>query len=148
MIDDTLSNPESDTFAYIQFTIEALHRLGRLDVAVAEVEDRLPMELFKVVEKAINDISPKSETLMQNKSRNTPKQNSDMESLVLSDLLDVLYGRFEAIAEGYRAVHEVIYKLNKTETSNKGKNLLCSFRGLWELYQSEVCQFTVDYSRA
>ena len=116
-----------------------MHRLGRLDVAVEEVEDRLPTELFKVVEKAINDVSPKSETLMQNKSRNTPKQNSDMESVVLGDLLDVLYGRFEAIAESYRIVHEVIYNLNEAEGSSNNKSLLGSFRGLWELYQSEVC---------
>ena len=140
MIDDTLSNPELDTFAYIQFVIEALYRLGRLEVAVEEVEDRLPMELFKIVEKAINDVSPKSEILMQSKSRNTPKQHSDMESVVLCDLLDVLYGRFEAIAESYRAVHEVIYKLNEAEGSNSSKSFLGGFRGLWELYQSEVCQ--------
>ena len=109
-----------------------------MDVAVEKIEERLPTELFKIVEKAINDVNQKSERVVQNNLRVTQNHISDKESVMLSDLLDVLYGRFEAIAESHRAVHEVIYKITEAEGMNSNKSLLAGFRGLWELYQSEV----------
>ena len=75
---------------------------------------------------------------MQNKLRIIQGQISDIESVMLGDLLDVLFGRFEAIAESHRAVHEVIYRITEAEGMSDSKSLLAGFRGLWELYQSEV----------
>ena len=49
MMEDASKNPESDTFYYIQMIIEALHRRGYLEELVTRIEQRLPVELYKVV---------------------------------------------------------------------------------------------------
>ena len=138
MVDDSSKNPESNTFAYLQFVIEALQRLGRLELAMERVEQRLPSEMFKIVEKAIGDVSP-NVTMLRNKLQSSQTQMSQVESDIIDELLDALYARFEAIAEGHRVVHEVICKIVPSTKSGKENNLSSGFKGLWEIFQSEVC---------
>ncbi|RZM01413.1 MAG: hypothetical protein EOO88_57915 [Pedobacter sp.] len=56
MTDDTTHNPEADTFQYIRLVVESLNKMNRLDLAVNTIEQRLPVELFKVVDKSNNGI--------------------------------------------------------------------------------------------
>ena len=57
---------------------------------------------------------------------------------VLCDLLWTLYSKFEAIAEGHRAMHDIISGIAKREGLRQSVSLTGGFKELWKLYQSEV----------
>ncbi|KAI0865091.1 Sec8 exocyst complex component-specific domain-containing protein [Xylaria cubensis] len=54
--EDPSKNPEADTSWYIALLAESLNRLGRLEGAVETLSQRLPVELFSVVNETINDV--------------------------------------------------------------------------------------------
>ncbi len=58
MVEDPTKNPEADTFYYIHMILESLNKLGQLDEAVSRIEQRMPMELYKVVEKTTTTLMP------------------------------------------------------------------------------------------
>ena len=140
--DDASRNPEIDSFQYIYMIIEGLNKLGHLDVAVDRIDQRLPVELFAIVDRTNQEVDVRHPAHVRN-PHNPDKLGHDfkLESAseeVLNDLLWTLYAKFEAIAEGYRAVHEVIAGIVKREGLRQSENLLGGIRGLWKLYQSEV----------
>lgn len=154
MTDDSTRNPEADTFQYIQLVVEALNRMSRLDIAIDMIEQRLPVELFKVVEKSNNEAAQRHPSTLRayaNKA-NAPRvsklevnlDTEETKSAVLNDLLWTLYARFEAIAEGHRVVHDVIAGITRREGSGDG-SLTRSFKELWKLYQSEIRSLLHDY---
>jgi len=144
MADDSSRNPETDSFEYIHMILEALNKMGRLDVAVDRMEQRLPIELFAVVERTNQEVDvrhPPHLRATEKHDRGKPLidlgRNGDEEG-VLNDLLYTLYSKFEAIAEGHRAVHEVVAGIVVREGLRKSGSLLGGFKELWKLYQSEV----------
>jgi exocyst complex component 4 len=149
MVEDASRNPEADTFYYIHLITESLSRLGRLDVLVSRIEQRLPVELYKVVDKTNNEVDARHPGhIRSTASRNgiaLPTSAGEGQGAVLSDFLWSLYAKFEAIAEGHRVLHEVISsivdreKLPTPETYTKG------FKELWKLYQSEMRSLLHDY---
>ena len=144
-MDDTTRNPETDSFEYIHVILEALNKMGRLDLAVDRMEQRLPIELFAVVERTTQEVDlrhPAHLRVSGTQNGNKPAVNlgnSGEQAEVLRDLLYTLYSKFEAIAEGHRAVHEVIAGIVAREGLRKPDSLLDGFKELWKLYQSEVC---------
>ena len=144
MSDDVSRNPESNSFEYLHMIIEALNKMGRLNMAIDRIEQRLPIELFAVVERTNHEVDLRhpahlratenvnSEHLYLNLQRNRGQQD------VLHDLLWTLYSKFEAVAEGHRAIHDVIAGISQREGFSQSKTLLGGFKELWKLYQSEV----------
>ena len=143
-MDDPTRNPETDSFEYIHMILEALNKMGRLDLAVDRMEQRLPIELFAVVERTTQEVDLRHPAhLRYTADRNRSKPminlgNSGEQAEILRDLLYTLYSKFEAIAEGHRAVHEVIAGIVTREGLRKPDSLLGGFKELWKLYQSEV----------
>lgn len=143
MVEDASRNPEADTFHYIQLLIEALNKMGNLDIAVNQIEQRLPVELFTVVDKTNAEIdtrypsSPRG--FSQDNSTDSPTEAIEKRGHVLTEYLWTLYSKFEAIAEGHRVVHDVIAAIVEREGIPKGSALAGGFKELWKLYQSEVC---------
>jgi exocyst complex component 4 len=151
-IEDTSRSPEADSFQYIQLLLEALSKLGHLEDAVEAVEQRLPVELSKVVERTTSEVQqrhPKSRagTISNKPVKTFLDLNSDRRTsaIVLEDLLGLLYGRFEAIAESYRAFHEVIGGISKREDAGNTLRLTRAFKELWKLYQSAIRSLLHDY---
>ena len=150
MAEDASRNPEADTFYYIHMILESLTRLGQLDSAISRIEQRLPVEMYKVVEKTTNDIDfrfpnhtrAKSETT---KRRITFSPNGDGRGPVLSEFLYTLYSKFEAIAEGHRVVHDVVTGIAAREQMQKPEKFSGSFTELWNLLQSEMRSLLHDY---
>lgn len=146
MTDDSTRNPESDTFSYIQLLVESLNKMDRLDIAVDAVEQRLPVELFKVVEKSNNEVAQRHPSVLrayanQRTAKSYKGANSDeLRTGLLNDLLWTLYARFEAIAESHRVVHDVVSGIVRREGLHEASSapLTRGFKGLWELYQNEV----------
>lgn len=154
MEDDASRNPEVDSFVYIQMVIESLHKLGHLDTAVDRLEQRLPIELFAIVDRTNQEVDMRHTAA----SRGIGKLDSGVNAVeaghpsgraaILNDLLWTLYSKFEAIAEGHRAVHEVLAGIIKRENIRDAAYLTGGFKELWKLYQSEMRSILHDYLAA
>lgn len=147
MTDDSAHNPEADTFQYIRLILESLNKMGRLEIAINTIEDRLPVELFKVVDKSNNEVALRHPSILRayatrrgTKSKHQI-ESDDIRTTLLNDLLWTLYARFEAIAESHRVVHDVVTGIVRREglRGASSKALTRGFKELWKLYQSEVC---------
>ncbi|KAL1860147.1 exocyst subunit [Paecilomyces lecythidis] len=150
MIEDASRNPEADTFSYIQMIIEALNKMGHLDVAVDRIEQRMPVELFAVVDKTNAEVDARHPNLPRGFSSrdsisNSPAEINEERGHVLSEFLWALYAKFEAIAESHRVVHDVIRGIVEREDIPKASNLTGGFKELWKLYQSEIRSLLHDY---
>ena len=117
--------------------------MNSLDVAIDRIEQRLPIELFAIVEKTNHEVGqrhPIRPSGWRNSTKELPEFDLDgvNRDHVLRDLLWTLYSKFEAIAEGHRVVQDVISGIVKREGSRRRDELTGSFKELWKLYQSEV----------
>lgn len=157
--EDPARNPERDTFYYITLVVESLNKLGRLEGAVEQLKQRLPVELFGVVAETVAEIDRKHPSSLrggggsgggsQANSANGlhiyGSRETRMRADVLYDLLWTLYGKFEAIAEGHRVFHEYIKALIRREGAGNNSTLLGSFKELWNLYQNEIRSLLHSY---
>ncbi|PSR83364.1 Sec8 exocyst complex component-specific domain-domain-containing protein [Coniella lustricola] len=149
--EDPGRNPESDTFSYVALLVEALNKLGRLEAAVDTIKQRLPVELFSVVNETINEVDHKHPSSLRGISNGSgglhiySNRETQMRADVIYDLLWTLYGKFEAIAEGHRLFHESIKALIRREGSGNNATLLGSFKELWNLYQNEIRSLLHNY---
>ncbi|KIW75401.1 hypothetical protein Z517_10142 [Fonsecaea pedrosoi CBS 271.37] len=150
MVEDPTKNPETDTFYYIHMIIESLNKLGQLGEAVSRIEQRMPIELYKVAEKTNHDIDAKYPSHLRaqfNKAnrKTYSLQVNDGRAQVLSDFLWTLYSKFEAIAESHRVLHEVIGGIAVREKASKPDKYTTGFKELWKLYQMEMRSILHDY---
>lgn len=151
LIEDAARNPEADSFYYIQLLVESLNKMGKLDAAVEAIEQRLPVELFRVVEKTNNEVDQRHPSSLRAPTRTTKGKidlginDDDVRAMVISDLLWTLYAKFEAIAEGHRVFHDVVVGVTERDHIESERNLTGSFRELWMLYQNEIRSLLHDY---
>ena len=145
MTEDVNRNPEADTFRYIQLILESLNKMGRLETAMEGIEQRMPVELFRIVEKSNNEVDQRHPSSLRGFSSTQQKiaielvaGGADSRSRVLRDLLWTIYAKFEAVAEGHRAVHDIVAGIAKRDGFGDATSLTGSFRELWKLYQNEV----------
>ena len=149
--EDPGRNPESDTFYYVALLVEALNKLGRLEAAVDTIKQRLPVELFSVVNETINEMDHKHPSSLRGVTSGSGEMHiynnreTQMRADVIYDLLWTLYGKFEAIAEGHRLFHESIKALIRREGAGNNAALLGSFKELWNLYQNEIRSLLHNY---
>lgn len=151
--EDPSKNPEADTFHYIMLLVEALNKLGRLESAVDTLKQRLPVELFSVVNDTVVDMDQKHPASMRGSSSGTRRhvrslfddRETQMKRRVINDLLGNLYAKFEAIAEGHRIFHEAIKAIIRREGAGNNSALLGSFKELWNLYQNELRSLVHNY---
>lgn len=143
MVEDASKNPEADTFYYIHMILEALSKLGQLGEAISRIEQRMPMELYKVVEKTNHDIDSKYPSHLRGQLNKANRKVmslhvNDGRAQVLSDFLWTLYSKFEAIAESHRVLHEVVAGIALRENMSKPERYTTGFKELWKLYQMEM----------
>lgn len=130
-------NPESNSFEYIETLLEALAVLGKLGGALDNVAQRLPIELFSLVEGTIEEIRDRSD-LGKRASLNLQTTNRSSQLWItsnglsslkeaatglrlaaleahtgridrepLKDLFWTLYSKLDAVLQGLRVVYEV-----------------------------------------
>ncbi|THC92135.1 hypothetical protein EYZ11_008403 [Aspergillus tanneri] len=150
MVEDSSRNPEADTFYYIRLLVEALNKMGNLDIAVDRIEQRLPVELFAVVDKTNAEVdarypNPARGFGSEDSKSALPTEIIEKRGYVLSEFLWALYAKFEAIAEGHRVVHDIIVAIVGREGIPQSSNLVGGFKELWKLYQSEIRSLMHDY---
>jgi exocyst complex component 4 len=151
MAEDTSRNPEADTFYYIQLILESLNKLSRLEFAVNSIEHRLPVELFKVVERSHVEVEQRHPAIMRAAGRSQQKKvgvhdgTDNEKKATLEDLLSTLFAKYEAIAEGHRVLHDVTAAIIRREGYDDAATLNRSFRELWKLLQSEIRSLLHDH---
>lgn len=149
--EDPARNPEADTFYYISLVIESLNKLGRLESAIDTLKQRLPVELFGIVNETVNEVDQKHPSSLRGGSSASDglhvygSRETQLRADVIYDLLWALYGKFEAIAEGHRVLHEYIKALIRREGAGNNSALLGSFKELWNLYQNEIRSLLHSY---
>ncbi|KAI1925462.1 exocyst subunit [Ophidiomyces ophidiicola] len=141
LTDDASNNPEADTFSYIHLIIETLDRMGNMEIMVDRIEQRLPVELYAVVDKTSSEVAARYPDHIRAMQKDTRHPHRPLDAIeehghVLSEFLWNLYSKFEAIAEGHRVVHDIITGITEREDNRKG-TLGNGFKELWKLYQSE-----------
>lgn len=146
MNEDMTFNLQADSFKYIHMLLEALDRLGCLEVAVDRIEQRLPVELFSIVDRTNQEVDLRHPAHLHDTARLETLEHGPLHSKgrsgVLDDLLWTLYSRFEAVAEGHRVLHDVVSGIARRNGLRRPSNLTRSFKELWKLYQSEVSDAT------
>lgn len=130
-------NPESNSFEYIETLLEALAVLGKLGGALDTVAQRLPIELFSLVETTIEEVRDRSDlgkrASMHLQTTNRSSQlwiapnglsslkeaasglrlaaleahTGRMDREPLKDLFWTLYSKLDAVLQGLRVVYEV-----------------------------------------
>ena len=151
MIEEPSRNPEADTFYYIGLLVESLNKLGRLESAVNTIKQRLPVELFGIVNETNSEVDQKHPSSLRGgisgslgKQSFGTRENS-IRTDVIYDLLWTLFAKFEAIAESHRVFHDVIKAILKREGTMDTSILLGGFRELWNLYQNEIKSLLHNY---
>lgn len=151
MEEDPARNPEADTFYYIELLVESLNKLGRLEAAVNTIKQRLPVELFGIVNETNSEVDQKHPsslrgglTTSQGNQAFGSRENS-IRTDVIYDLLWTLYAKFEAIAEGHRVFHDIVKAIVRREGARNSSMLLGGFKELWNLYQNEIRSLLHNY---
>ena len=148
--DSAGKNPESNSFEFMHVVIESLSKLGRLEFAVECLNQRLPVELFAVVDRTNREVELRHPSAVRNKhDLRKPKllgpTGDGSRKTVLDDLLWTLFSKFEAIAESHRAVHDVIIGIADREGLRNRKILGSGFSEMWKLFQSAMRSLLHDY---
>ena len=149
MVEDTSHNPESDSFAYIRLLAESLDKMSRVDIVIDAIEQRLPVELFRVVETCYNEVEQRHPNVLRDASRQQQStagawQDDQSRREVVGDMLSSLYARFESIAESHRVLHDIIVGLQRRNGIRESSQLR-SFNELWKFYQSEIRSLLHDH---
>lgn len=149
MKDDILRNPEADSFQYIYMIVESLQKLGKIEAVVDSIEERLPVELFKVVERSNTEVQQRYPNASKTPSKAVLPDElflpETSNAPILVDFLSTVYAKFEAIAEAHRVVHDVVAGISKREAGFVNPKLTRGFKELWKLYQSEMRSLLHDY---
>ncbi|RPB25906.1 hypothetical protein L211DRAFT_856536 [Terfezia boudieri ATCC MYA-4762] len=149
-------NPEADSLSYIRLLLESLNNLGYLSNAISTINQRLPVELFKLVDKTNQEVDQRHPSSLLGitrarkrggKSLDLGLGENDVRVTVLYDLLWTLYSKFEAVMEGHRVVYDVVKGISKREGWTD-LTLANGFVEVWQLIQSEMRSLLHDYLTA
>ncbi|KAL1918993.1 uncharacterized protein VTP21DRAFT_2374 [Calcarisporiella thermophila] len=124
VIDDLERNPETDSLYYIEILVEALGLLGKLPEALEVIQQRLPVEIYQLVDKTITDVEERSAVYMNQSesyvsTRDALEQyslqasESEEEQSILRGFMWSLYSKLEAVLAGHQAIIHVALKINK-----------------------------------
>ena len=148
-------NPEADSLCYIRLLLESLNNLGYLSNAIGTINQRLPVELFKLVDKTNQEVDQRHPSPLLSITRTRKRGGkldlglgeNDVRVIVLYDLLWTLYSKFEAVMEGHRVVYDVVKGISKREGWTD-LTLANGFVEVWQLIQSEMRSLLHDYLTA
>eukprot|EP00833_Pecoramyces_ruminatium_P008181 jgi/Orpsp1_1/1182213/evm.model.c7180000080352.1 len=111
IVEDPEKNPELDSYNFMKIILECLRLLEQLPDALETIRQRLPLEFYSVVEKAINEIDKKNEnsyniskyTKIIFKSKNISDligiNSQEAKSNLLKDMLKLLYSKLDSIVQ-------------------------------------------------
>ncbi|CAG8757762.1 25105_t:CDS:10 [Gigaspora margarita] len=118
-------NPETDSFYYMEILIESLAVLKRLPQALETITQRIPIELYQLVDKTVAEVEERnanSFVMLATKKYDMTdvfsleSSENDAQLEALRDLLWTLYSKLDAILQGHRFILDVVERINKDIT--------------------------------
>ena len=109
----------------------------------------MPIELFRLVDRTYFEVNQRRHNATENTSEARGGRggidifSDGVREAIITDFLNTLYSKFEAIAEGHRVLHDVIIGIAKREGIQDPASLINGFKGLWKLYQNEVREISL-----
>jgi exocyst complex component 4 len=140
------SHPERDSFSYITQIILALHSLSQVHRAMDTLSQRLPLEIYHLVDRTIQEVEARHTLDLRGIGTKTQYQflagisKPSPNSLVLADLLWTLYSKLVAVLNGHRVVYDAVLAIVK-DSSNIDKlsdTPEFNYIEVWKPIQSEV----------
>ncbi|KAJ3011813.1 hypothetical protein HKX48_006633 [Thoreauomyces humboldtii] len=155
--EDLETNPESDSFHYILCLMEALYLLGRLPEAMQLVKDRLPVELYYVVERTVQEADQEYSTPAgagQDGGKRTATGSTDPNFLgtdartsdirTLLKFLNDLFCKFESIIQAHSFVQGTIQSVRRRHPEFQPDGLY-TLRDVWYNAQNELKAMLYEY---
>ncbi|RUS32021.1 hypothetical protein BC938DRAFT_476467 [Jimgerdemannia flammicorona] len=153
-------NPETDSYYYMEILMESLAVLGKVQDALETIQQRLPIEIYALVDKTIEEVDERNVNgPMDSWSKNRSTLNindiyaldaaeNEVKNDILKDLLWTLYSKLEAVLRGHRFVVDCANKIKKRmDARNENKNTLTihKFKEIWLPMQHEIRALLHDY---
>ncbi|KNZ74114.1 putative exocyst complex component sec8 [Termitomyces sp. J132] len=151
------NNPEADSFAYMETLLESLAVLGKLGSALDNVAQRLPSEIFNLVETTLDEVEERAEygrrttVLGLSEILGSTEESSSkrVEHEILKDLFWTLYSKLDAVAQGLRVIYEVANRIGSRrafkDSSGAKPGSLFPLAEIWTPVQTEVRTLIYDY---
>jgi exocyst complex component 4 len=140
-------HPESNSFSYIKQIILALNSLTQVHRAMDTLTQRLPLEVYQLVDKTIMEVESRHSIDLRgikNKQREQRSvdgfMKSQADSEVLADLMWTLYSKLAAVLSGHRIVHDCVLAIVKESKNKEDLTDTPEFNYIevWKPIQSEV----------
>ncbi|GBB95205.1 hypothetical protein RclHR1_00250003 [Rhizophagus clarus] len=157
--ENTDINPETDSFYYMEILMESLATLGKLPQALETITQRIPIELYQLVDKTIAEVEERNADICSQKSKkddiidifalDSPEDDPQME--ILRDLLWTTYSKLDAVLQGHRFILDIVERISKVRNyfflifSKSQKIRVYPFVEIWKPVQSEVRTLLRDY---
>ncbi|OAD77145.1 hypothetical protein PHYBLDRAFT_180340 [Phycomyces blakesleeanus NRRL 1555(-)] len=163
LAEDLEINPETDSYYYMEIIMEALAMLGQVPPALETIQERLPLEIYALVEKTIAQVEERHSEQSNTSSvrRDTASEDSDMYFLdkanteakneILKDLLWTLYSKMEAVLRGQRFLETCARRIKKRAIRkgefNGSEDVfnIYHFHEIWKPVQIEIRSLLQDY---
>lgn len=124
----------------------ALRSLSQVHRAMDSLSQRLPIEVYQLVDKTIVEVESRHSTDLRNLGNRRRERSfdgfdkSEANAEVLADLLWTLYSKLAAVLSGHRIVHDCVLAIVK---DSKNKDNLTdtpeyNYIEVWKPIQSEV----------
>ncbi|KAI9141112.1 hypothetical protein BKA69DRAFT_1076112 [Paraphysoderma sedebokerense] len=167
LFEDMDSNPELDSLYYIRILLESLMLLGQLPDGLKLIIQRLPLEIFHLVERAIAEFEERASNMVFNGSttrggfwgtakvvdtHSISDASKEPQLEALREFITVLYAKFETIIEGHRFVENAVRGLGKrglfVQSGNDPALLpVYTVADVWMSIQQEMKSLLLDYLR-
>ncbi|OUM68033.1 hypothetical protein PIROE2DRAFT_4316 [Piromyces sp. E2] len=103
IVEDPEKNPELDSYNFMKIILECLRLLEQLPEALETIRQRLPLELYSVVEKTINEIDKNKNSKLIFKSKNISDligiNSQEAKSNLLKEMLKLLYSKLDSVVQ-------------------------------------------------
>ncbi|KAJ2774606.1 exocyst subunit [Coemansia nantahalensis] len=116
--DDAESNPEADSFAYVEMLLESLATLETTNETLQEIKSSISLELSRLIDGIIGEVEERNRVLIS-RSRVTdhddPLLAQDADREVLSDFARILFARLESVLEYHDYVLDIVHHFDRNE---------------------------------
>ncbi|KAJ3283609.1 hypothetical protein HK104_010298, partial [Borealophlyctis nickersoniae] len=153
MVEDLDVNPEEDSYRYMQSLLEGLFLLGKLPEAMQVTGDRLPVELYYVVERTIQEADQRPiKALPPLDDSVTTAEGLDLlhaashreDTAMIRELLGNLYAKYKSIVDAHGFLLGAVRDLAKRQPGLETKDPY-TIKEVWVSAQTELKVLLYDY---
>ncbi|KAI8579746.1 hypothetical protein K450DRAFT_271588 [Umbelopsis ramanniana AG] len=163
IIENFDQNPEQNSYTYIETLMESLATLGKVQETLEAVLNRLPLEIYALVDKTIAQVEERHlhqvEVPITKQQRSSTghelvysldKADNEAQNEILKDFLWTLYSKLEAVLRGHRVLEDSARKIQArqkaaAEGATREEFTVYHFHEIWQPVQSEIRTILHDY---